>query len=78
LLDKHRNILMIFICMLILASGLLLIQTGIHKNISWVDSGNVALMMFGYGFPYILAIPAIWDKALRNTTRHLEEHGIKV
>jgi len=35
-------------------------------------------MMFGYGFPYILAIPAIWDKALRNTARQLEEGHVKV
>ena len=35
-------------------------------------------MMFGYGFPYILAIPAIWDKALRNVTRHLRQHNVEV
>ena len=78
LIDKHRSILQIFICFLILGAGLLLIQTGIHKNIDWITSGNIALMMFGYGFPYILSIPAIWDKALRNTTKHLEEGNIKV
>ena len=78
LMDKHMNILQIFICFLILGSGLLLVQCGIHQNIDWVDSGNIALMMFGYGFPYILAIPSIWDKALRNTVRHLEEGNVKV
>ena len=35
-------------------------------------------MMFGYGFPYILSIPSIWDKALRNVSRHLEEGNVKV
>lgn len=78
LLDKHMNILQIFICMLILFSGLLLIQCGIHEDMDWLTSANVALMMFGYGFPYILAIPAIWDKALRNTAKRLEERNVKV
>ena len=78
LMHKHMNILSIFICLLILASGLLLIQCGIHRKIDWIDSGNIALMMFGYGFPYILAIPSIWDKALRNVARHLEEGNVKV
>ena len=44
----------------------------------WITSANIALMMFGYGFPYIMAIPAIWDKALRNTSRQLLEGNVKV
>ena len=35
-------------------------------------------MMFVYGFPYILAIPAIWDIALRNTARQLKEGRVVV
>lgn len=72
------NILQIMICMLILFSGLLLIQCGIHKEMDWITSGNVALMMFGYGFPYILAIPSIWDKALKHTSRQLADGNVKV
>ncbi len=33
-------------------------------------------MMFVYGFPYILSIPAIWDVALRNTIKQM--HAGKV
>jgi len=34
-------------------------------DITWEHSANIAVLMFVYGFPYILAIPAIWDIALR-------------
>ena len=69
LIDKHNSIVTIMIVVLILASLLVFIQCGLNVDVPWVDSSNIALMMFVYGFPYILAIPAIWDIALRNTAR---------
>ncbi len=69
LLEKHANIAQILICVLIIASTLLLIHCSIDGNISWATSANIAAMCFVYGFPYILAIPSIWDVALVNACR---------
>lgn len=70
LLENHFNVLQISICVLIMASTLLLIHCAISIDISWEKAGNIAALMFVYGFPYMLAIPAIWDIALRNTAKH--------
>ena len=78
LLDKHNSIVTILIVVLLLASILIFVQCGLNIDVPWVDSGNIALMMFVYGFPYILAIPAIWDIALRNTARQLKEGRVVV
>ena len=56
---------MILIVLLSVASVILFLQCGIKKTVTWTDSANIALMMFVYGFPYILAIPSIWDKAVK-------------
>mmetsp|Transcript_18034 Transcript_18034/g.22579 ORF Transcript_18034/g.22579 Transcript_18034/m.22579 type:complete len:136 (+) Transcript_18034:899-1306(+) len=54
---------------------LVLIQCAISIDVSWQQSANIALMMFVYGFPYILAIPAIWDLAQRNSAKNFLTHG---
>lgn len=78
LLDKHSQIVTIFIVVLVIASILVFLQCGLNVDVPWVDSGNIALMMFVYGFPYILAIPSIWDIALRNTANQLKEGKVIV
>lgn len=71
LMDKANNIVTILICVLVFSSGILMAQCGISESIDWQTAGNIACMMFVYGFPYILAIPSVWDIAIRNTSRHL-------
>lgn len=78
LLDKHFSVLSIIIVVLLLASVFLFVQCGLNSDISWLTSLNIAVMMFVYGFPYILAIPAIWDVALRNTTKQMLEGRVQV
>ena len=78
LIDKHFSVLSIFIVVLLIASGLLFVQSGLNSEIGWYTALNVAVMMFVYGFPYILAIPAIWDVALRNTISQLADGKVKV
>ena len=78
LTDKHYHIFSMFICILILASGLLVVHCGLSEKIDWVTAGNIAIMMFVYGFPYILSIPSIWDMALRGTVRQLSYNNVKV
>lgn len=76
--DKANNIVVILICVLVFASGILAVQCGISKEIDWQTAGNIACMMFVYGFPYILAIPSIWDIAIRNTSKHLLDGNVQV
>jgi len=57
---------------------LLLVQCSISVEISWFTSANIAAMMFVYGFPYILAIPSIWDVALRNTAKQMRDSNVEV
>lgn len=78
LLDKHYNVVSILICALIMASALALIQCKITANIEWSTSINIAVMITVYGFPYILAIPAIWDIALRNTAAQFKTNHVEV
>ena len=76
--DKHANIVQILIVVLLFASAFLLVQCGLSKKIEWRDAANISIMMFVYGFPYILAIPSVWDIALRNTARHLLDGNVVV
>lgn len=78
LLDKHFNLLAIFITVLIMACALVLVQCAISVDISWETSTNIAAMVFVYGFPYILAIPAIWDIALRNSAKQFLASNVEV
>lgn len=78
LLEKHFNLTMILIVLLTVASIILFLQCGIKKTVTWTDSANIALMMFVYGFPYILAIPSIWDKAVKQVSNHLAEGNVLV
>ena len=68
----------ILICVLILGSSLAFVQCSISIDIDWITSGNIAIMLFVYGFPYILAIPSIWDIALRNTAAHMRQSHVEV
>lgn len=34
--------------------------------------------MFVYGYPYILSIPTIWDRALKHTAKNLREKNVEV
>ena len=76
LTDKHYNILSIFITILILACGLLVVHCGLSEKIDWMTAGNIAVMMFVYGFPCILSIPSIWDMALRGTAKQLSYNNV--
>ena len=38
----------------------------------------VASLLLVYGFPYMLAIPTVWDIALRNKVRQMNEGNLKV
>ena len=69
---------MILIVLLCVSSAILFLQCGIKKTVTWTDSANIALMMFVYGFPYILAIPSIWDKAVRQVCNHLADGNVLV
>ena len=59
----------IYLCVLTFASAFLFVQCGLNEVIDWKTSANIAVMMFVYGFPYILVIPAIWDLALANSAK---------
>lgn len=63
------------IAVLVMVSALLLIHFTITLDSSWKQSVSVATIVFIYGFPYILAIPAIWDIALYNSIKNYFEHG---
>lgn len=76
--EEHSNIIQILICVLIMTCTLLLVQCSISVEISWFTSANIAAMMFVYGFPYILAIPSIWDVALRNTAKQMRDSNVEV
>jgi magnesium-transporting ATPase (P-type) len=76
--DKHTSIAAILICVLIISCTLLLVQCSISAEISWYTSANIAAMVFIYGFPYILAIPSIWDLALVNAARQLKTSNVEV
>ena len=76
--EKHSNLVQILVVVLMLFSGVLLVQCGMSKNIDWVTAANIAIMMFVYGFPYILSIPSIWDRALKHTSRNLLEKNVMV
>ena len=43
-----------------------------------MTSGNIALMMLVYGFPYILSIPSIWDMAMNAAKNQLLDHDVLV
>lgn len=75
LADKHANIMQILICVLIMVCTLVLVQCAISIDISWEESAQIATMMFVYGFPYLLAIPAIWDVAQRNSAKNFDRYG---
>ena len=64
--------------MLSFASAFLLVQCGLSERIEWSTSATISIMMFVYGFPYILAIPSVWDIALRNTAKHLLDGNVLV
>lgn len=68
----------IIVVILMLFSGVLLIQCGISETIDWITAANIAIMMFVYGYPYILSIPSIWDRALKHTTKNLREKNVEV
>ena len=55
--------------------ALVLVHCSLSIDISWEDSANISITMLVYGFPYLLAIPAIWDIALRNSRRNFERYG---
>jgi len=73
--DKHSNILQIMFCVLIMICTLTLVHCSMSYNIYWEQSISIAIIMFVYGFPYVLSIPAIWEIALRNSKRNYERYG---
>jgi len=58
-----------------MACSLVLIQCSLSIDISWESSTNIAVIMFVYGFPYILAIPAIWEITIKNAANNYEKYG---
>ena len=78
MLDKHAQIMTIMFIILFFGSVLFFVQCGLNSDIEWSTAGTIAIMMFVYGFPYILAIPSVWDIALRNISRQLLEHNVNV
>ena len=60
---------------LIMTCTLILIHNSISLDSTWRQSINVAAVVFIYGFPYILAIPAIWDIALQSSIKNYFEKG---
>ena len=73
--DKHANVLSILICVLIMICVLVLLHCTVSIDISWADSANISAMVFVYGFPYILTVPAIWDMALNASKRNYRKNG---
>ena len=65
----------ILVCVLIMVCTLSLVQCAISIDIEWSTAINIAAMLFVYGFPYLLAIPAIWDVAQRNSAKNFLRHG---
>jgi len=61
-----------------MACSLVLIHCAISVDISWESSANIAAMMFVYGFPYTLAVPAIWDMALRSSAKQFLNSNVEV
>lgn len=68
----------LLLAVLILSAALVFVQCGISADIDWVSSACIAAMMIVNGYPYILSIPAIWDRALKHTARNMLEGNVLV
>lgn len=78
MLDTHSWITQIFLAILILGSAFVFVQSGLNLSIGWGTAASVGLMVLIYGFPYMLAIPSVWDIAIRNTVEQLAGLNVAV
>ena len=56
----------------------MLIQLLVFGVVEQTTAGIVASLMLVYGFPYMLALPPVWDIAKRNTHKHLNQGEVFV
>ena len=63
----------LFFLSVVFLSAVLLMQCIFTDKIDWNRSGLVAGLLLVYGFPYMLAIPSVWDIALKSTVEKMQE-----
>ena len=74
--EKHAIIFTMFLLAVIFISLVLLMQCVLFTNkIDWGHAGLVAGLLLVYGFPYMLAIPTVWQIALRNIVTTMNSGG---
>lgn len=71
----HADVLQGLFVMLILICGLLIVHSAMSLKTTWEHALNIALVVLVYGFPYILAIPALWSITLRNSAGNFLHNG---
>ena len=68
----------ILVLALLLTCTFILVHFTFTLENSWTKSISITALVLVYGFPYILAIPAIWDIALGSSAKNYELNHIDV